>query len=175
MRKILLVVVLFFLSMDFVFSLGLKGFFYSQNARGDFELERKIGKLGVSVSFLGDFQLDSSNLVIRVMSPIRMRIKIGDEGIFYAVSDEPYKSFLGEKSDGRAFEVLSNFDIQILENFFSIQSRRDQRFWFILLSPKGDLPISRIEMNGSNFLREVLIEERNGNNSHLILTNVVTN
>ena len=152
-----------------------------QSLEGSFEQGKYIADLDTTLDSGGRFEFDAdTGLVWNIQKPVATLLKISAEEIVEEqdgevvmrmdVDDQPMTQAISE-----VFFAIFGGDWQALSERFSIHTLQKEAPWRFELKPKGDMlksHLKRVELQGEDYLNQLVLEETNGDRTEIRLHDV---
>ncbi|GHD48064.1 Outer membrane lipoprotein carrier protein LolA [Marinobacter persicus] len=152
-----------------------------QSLEGSFEQGKYIADLDTTLDSSGRFEFDAdTGLVWNIQKPVATLLKISGEEIVEEqdgevvmrmdVDDQPMTQAISE-----VFFAIFGGDWQALSERFSIHTLQKEAPWRFELKPKGDMlksHLKRVELQGKDYLNQLVLEETNGDRTEIRLHDV---
>jgi outer membrane lipoprotein-sorting protein len=134
--------------------------------QGKFQQEKHLKFLHKPLLSTGSFTYDKSKGVIwKTLSPVPSLLLVNDTQLLTAQGEQAVPPAFG-----RVFKALLGGEISRLSEGFTIEGKEEKTGWQLQLTPKDELlkkAISTIQLTGDTELRELKIQETNGNISQI--------
>lgn len=147
---------------------------YSQ-IQGNFTQEKRIQNLPHSIKTTGYFSITKKTLLWETKTPIPSSVKITNEGIYTLENGQWHP--MGNSYSKQFFLSLINLDFAELQKNFQLLPQGNLEQWQIQLQPTGAIIrkfFKEIYIRGNHLVKEVVLEEANGDITTIRFDNMQT-
>ena len=155
----------------------------TSNLTGDFKQIRNIKLLSSPLISTGTFSISKKNgLHWDQSNPFISKLTVTENKIIQKMQNAPPTIITKQKqpivfSFTKIFLSVFKGNTKMLENYFNIFFMGNQKYWTIALTPKAsplNKAIESIQLKGQQYLQQVVIQEKKGNQLTIIFSNIKT-
>jgi hypothetical protein len=152
-----------------------------QHMKGDFKQEKFIKAFDANIISTGHFEYQRNQFIHwdtvtpienqMVMTPKSIASKQGDNELINMQSDKsPAINILS-----KIFFAVLTAEWETLDEYFNKSVEGRQSSWKVVMFPQNDLlkqSIQKVDLIGNQFLREVVLYEKNGDKTHIYFSKI---